>query len=119
MARNESASTSESLRDLPKLLTERRFDEASQLLREAIAEAESSELWNDWAVVQLALAERALIRAFELDPWNAEAAANLGVLLFSMGKFSEAESFLREAMHTAQEALRGRIEILLGICDPP
>src|SRR5271169_6447682 len=116
MARNESASTSESLRGLPKLLTERRLDEASQLLREAIAAAESSELWNDWAVVQLALAERAFTRAFELDPWNAEAAANLGILLFSTGKITEAESFLRES---AQGSLRHHLEMLLRVYTPP
>jgi len=115
MARNESASTSESLRDLPKLLTERRLDEASQLLRDAIAAAESSELWNDWAVVQLALAERAFTRAFELDPWNAEAAANLGILLFSTGKITEAESFLRESALTAQGSLRHHLEMLLRV----
>jgi hypothetical protein len=119
MPRNQSAPTSETLRAAANLLTERRLDEAAQLLRDAIAAAESSELWNDWAVVQLALAERAFRRAFELDPWNAEAAAHLGILLFSMGKITEAESFLREAADTAQGSLRDHIETLLRVYGPP
>jgi FkbM family methyltransferase len=119
MAPSEIPSRSETLRAVTNLLAERRLDEASQLLRDAIAEAECSELWNDWAVVQLALAERAFNRAFELDPWNAEAAANLGMLLFGTGKITDAEPFLREAVRTAQGALRDHIELLLGICIPP
>ena len=119
MALNDSASTFETLRTAAILLTERRLDEACQLLRDAITAAESSELWNDWAVVQLALAERAFTRAFELDPWNAEAAANLSILLFSTGKFTEAESFLREAALTAQGSLLDHIEMLLRVYAPP
>jgi len=119
MPRNQSAPTSETLRAAANLLTERRLDEASQLLRDAMTAAESSELWNDWAVVQLALAERAFTRAFELDPWNAEAAANLGILLFSIGKITEAESFLREAADAAQGSLRDHIETLLRVYGPP
>lgn len=119
MARIESASTSETHRAAANLLAARRLDEASQLLLDAISAAESSELWNDWAVVQLALAERAFTRAFELDPWNAEAAANLGILLFSTGKTAEAESFLRESALTAQGSLRDHIEMLLRVYAPP
>ena len=115
MARTQAASTSETLRIVTNLVSERRLDEASQLLRDAIDADESSELWNDWAVVQLALAERAFLRAFELDPWNAEAAANLGILLFSMGKIEDAESFLREAALAAQGSLRHHIEMLLRV----
>ena len=113
MPRHQSAFTSETLRTAANLFSQRRLDEASQILRDAIAAAESSELWNDWAVVQLALAERAFTRAFELDPWNDEAAANLGILLFSLGKISEAESFLREAALTTQGSLHHHIEMLL------
>ena len=118
MATSRTASTSETLRIVTNLVSERRLDEASQLLRDAIDAAESSELWNDWAVVQLALAERAFLRAFELDPWNAEAAANLGILLFSMGKIEDAESFLREAALAAQGSLRHHIEMLLRVYAP-
>jgi FkbM family methyltransferase len=119
MATRQTAATSETLRTATNLVNERRLDEAFQILRDAIAAAESSELWNDFAVVQLALAERAFIRAFELDPWNSEAAANLGILLFSLGKITEAESFLREAALTAQGSLRGHIEMLLRVYAPP
>src|SRR4029077_19679614 len=59
--------------------------EASHMLSEAIAEGETAELWNDWAVVQIGLAERALRRTLEMEPGHAEAAANLGILLFSTG----------------------------------
>jgi hypothetical protein len=119
MLLNESSSRSEPRRNLTKLLADGRLDEASQLLRDAIAEAESGELWNDWAVVQLVLTERAFTRAFELDPWNTEAAANLGMLLFSTGKISEAESSLREAALTAQGPLHDHLETLLRFYAPP
>ncbi len=119
MPRHQSAFTSETLRTAANLFSQRRLDEASRILRDAIAAAESSELWNDWAVVQLALAERAFTRAFELDPWNDEAAANLGILLFSLGKISEAESFLREAALTTQGSLHHHIEMLLRVYAPP
>jgi FkbM family methyltransferase len=120
MPRDQSAASSfETLRAAANLVTERRLEEASQLLLGALAAAESSELWNDWAVVQLALAERAFTRAFELDPWNTQAAANLGILLFSLGKITEAESFLREAALTAQGSLRHHIEMLLQVYAPP
>jgi FkbM family methyltransferase len=119
MPGNQSVPNPEALRTAANLLAERRLDEASQLLRDSIAAAESSELWNDWAVVQLALAERAFARAFELDPWNADAAANLGILLFSMGKIAEAESFLREAELTARGSLLGHIEKLLRVYAQP
>jgi pentatricopeptide repeat protein len=63
-----------------------RFEDASRLLSEMIGQKESGDLWNDWAIVQLSLAERALRRALQLEPSNAEIAANLGVLLLECGK---------------------------------
>jgi FkbM family methyltransferase len=118
MGHNETAPRSERQQAVDKLLEGGQLDEASRVLREALAIEESSELWNDWAVVQLALAERALDCALKLDPWNSGAGLNLGVLLFSVGRMAEAESFLREAREMAAGTARAHIEKLLSVCAP-
>ncbi|MGA8986031.1 MAG: hypothetical protein WB470_25410, partial [Candidatus Acidiferrales bacterium] len=51
------------------------------MLSAALLQGESPDLWNDWAVVQLSVAERALRRALLLNPAHSDASANLGVLL--------------------------------------
>jgi glycosyltransferase involved in cell wall biosynthesis len=67
-----------------------RVTEALHLLDELLAAKETSELWNDWAAVQLGAgnvskAEAGFTRALELDPQNTDAAANLGLLLLGKG----------------------------------
>ncbi len=52
---------------------EGRVVEAATLLSSAILEGESADLWNDWAVVQLSIAERALRRALLLAPSHHDA----------------------------------------------
>ena len=118
MPQNETASIPHPQLDAHTLLADGRLEEASQLLHQALAAGESSELWNDWAVVQLALAERAFDRALKLDPWNADALANLGMLLFGLGNTVAAESFLRAALDSAVGPIRARIEALLRACAP-
>ncbi|MGA7917113.1 MAG: FkbM family methyltransferase [Candidatus Acidiferrales bacterium] len=118
MPQNETASISHPQLDAHTLLADGRLDEASQLLHQALAAGESSELWNDWAVVQLALAERAFDRALKLDPWNADALANLGMLLFGLGNTVAAESFLRAALDSAVGPTRAHLEALLRACAP-
>ena len=100
------------------LLMEGRVVEGSQALAEALAlsRGESAELWNDWAVGQLMLAERGFRRALEKEPTHEQAAANLGVLLFSIGKYEEATGFLERALVGTSGAVRGHIRMLLGLC---
>jgi predicted O-methyltransferase YrrM len=75
---------------------------ALQLLGEAIAEGETGERWNDWAVVQLAAhnvtdAEKAFRRALKLEPENFDAAANLGAVLASLDRTEEAIPLLERS----------------------
>jgi Flp pilus assembly protein TadD len=68
------------------LFSQGKFEDAAQLLAEAIAEAPTAELWNDWAATQVHLgrfgeAELAFRRSLILDPASAETAANFGALL--------------------------------------
>ena len=92
-----------------------RVEEAVGLFSEALREQETSELWNDWASAQIAArrmadAERGFHRALELDPENAEAAANLGALLATAGRHAEALRFLEQSetrvADDAKEAVR-------------
>jgi hypothetical protein len=91
--------------------------EASTLLSGAILEGESADLWNDWAVVQLSVAERGLRRALLLAPSHRDAAANLGVLLFGLGKRAEAAVFLRQASASSTGAARAYVNSLLALCE--
>jgi Flp pilus assembly protein TadD len=75
------------------------LEDALQLLGEAIAEGETSERWNDWAVAQLTArnvtdAEKAFERTLKLEPDNHQAAANLGALLAALGRAEEAVTLL-------------------------
>jgi hypothetical protein len=93
--------------------------EASTLLSSAILQGESSDLWNDWAVVQLSVAERAFRRALLLAPTHHDAAANLGVLLFSLGKRADAAVFLRQALASTTGATHDYVQSLLELCKIP
>src|SRR5580704_18418382 len=82
---------------------EGRFDEAVCRLGEALAEEQTSELWNDWAVAHLACgraanAEQGFRRALECDPRDAQAAANLGALLAQSGQFEAAMGMFERAL---------------------
>jgi 2-polyprenyl-3-methyl-5-hydroxy-6-metoxy-1,4-benzoquinol methylase len=83
------------------LVNENRLKEAANLLAQAIGEEESSNLWNDWATVQVALdqgeeARTGYERALELEPNNAQAQFNLGALLLSKGKSRRAIELLQQ-----------------------
>jgi predicted O-methyltransferase YrrM len=99
------------------LFHEGRVTEASTLLSSAILEGESADLWNDWAVVQLSVAERALRRALQLVPSHQDASANLGVLLFTIGKRADAAGLLRQALASTAGAKRDYVNSLLKICE--
>ena len=77
--------------------------EALRLLEELLAVKETSDLWNDWAAVQLgsgniSQAENGFTRALELDSQNSDAAANLGLLLLSRGDSARAIPLLAQAL---------------------
>ncbi len=77
--------------------------EALRLLEELLAVKETSDLWNDWAAVQLgsgniSQAENGFARALELDSQNSDAAANLGLLLLSRGDSARAIPLLTQAL---------------------
>jgi Flp pilus assembly protein TadD len=91
--------------------------EASTLLSSVILQGESADLWNDWAVVQLSVAERAFRRALLLAPAHHDATSNLGILLFSIGNRASAAGFLRQALTTTTGAAHAYINSLLALCE--
>ncbi|MGC2707342.1 MAG: hypothetical protein WA361_22715, partial [Candidatus Acidiferrales bacterium] len=105
------------LADATRLFLDGQVVEASSMLSAALLQGESPDLWNDWAVVQLSVAERALRRALLLNPTHSDAAANLGVLLFSTGKRNDAAIFLRQALSFATGAAQTHVQTLLDLCE--
>lgn len=105
-----------------QLLEQNEHREAAQLLSDAIAEqGESCTLWNDWGVAQCAAsrfedAERAFRRALQIDPSYALAIENLGTLLCSLGKRSEALPFLLQARESANGPQKENLEKLIVLC---
>jgi tetratricopeptide (TPR) repeat protein len=99
------------------LFQEGRVVEASSMLSSAILLGESADLWNDWAVVQLSVAERALRRAMLLAPTHRDATANLGILLFSIGNRTDAAAFLRQALASTTGAAHAYVNALLALCE--
>ncbi len=97
------------------------FTAASQLLSDGIAQAPSAKLWNDWAAVQVSLAnfqdaERAFHAALQLDPCSTLAAENLGALLFARGCHVEAAPLLRQSLAGASPQVRPVLEEMLVQC---
>lgn len=98
-----------------------RFDDALGLLGEALEEEETSERWNDWASAQLAVrrlaeAERGFRRALQLDPDNPEACANLGALLATLGRHSEALPYLEKSELRLAGSEKTVIQKLIAEC---
>lgn len=87
----------------------------------ALGGRETGERWNDWAVAQVALkqtaeAEQGFRRALEIDPRHAQAAANLGALLASSGRESQAIPLLAQAHAGVDSAQQTAISQLLADC---
>ena len=100
-----------------------RFDEAVRLFGEALEEEQTGEIWNDWAAAQLARgslveAEDGFRRALKCDPEDAQAAANLGVVLAKRGEPLAAIEMLEEALRKSHidSSLRTIIEQALSEC---
>jgi len=98
-----------------------RFDEALALLRQALADGESSELWSDWATVQFrrgeaAEAEAGYRIALQVNPNETQAAANLGAMLMAEGRASEGLSFLERGLGamTPEQRTATQLKILAG-----
>src|SRR5262245_4039670 len=96
-----------------ELMDKQQLDGALRLFGEALAQEETCERWNDWAVAQftrnqLAEAEHGFRYALELDPANLEVAGNLGVLLVECEREHEAIPFLERAASETNAAASSR-----------
>ena len=105
-----------------ELMDKQQWNGALRLFGEALAQEETCERWNDWAVAQFtrnqfAEAEQGFRYAQELDPSNLEVAGNLGVLLVECEREHEAIPFLERAASTSNSAASSRstAEVLLAI----
>ncbi len=104
-----------------QLFQQGQFQPAVRLFTQVLDAEETSECWNDWAAAQLACnrptaAERGYRRALALNPENAQATFNLGVLLASQGQAEEAIPLLEEAAQAAAQEQRATILHLLADC---
>jgi Tfp pilus assembly protein PilF len=96
-----------------ELMDKQHLDGALRLFGEALAQEETCERWNDWAVAQFtknqfAEAEQGFRYALELDPTNLEVAGNLGVLLVECEREHEAIPSLERAASEANPAASSR-----------
>ncbi len=98
-----------------------RFDEALVLLRTALSDADTGELWCDWATIQYRRgeageAEAGYRVALQKDPKAAQAAANLGALLLAQGRDTEALPFLEHGLPamTPEQQAAAKSKILAG-----
>lgn len=87
----------------------------------ALTQEQTSEAWNDWAMVQLALgrqqdAERGFRKSLQLDQNYNKAAANLGILLFSSTRFNESLPFLQRALTAASHQEKEMLSRMLNKC---
>jgi tetratricopeptide (TPR) repeat protein len=105
-----------------ELMDKQQLDGALRLFGEALAQEETCERWNDWAVAQFtrsqfAEAEQAFRYALELDEGNLEVAGNLGVLLVECEREHEAIPYLALAASASNSAAlsRSTAEVLLTI----
>jgi Tfp pilus assembly protein PilF len=105
-----------------ELMDKQHWNGALRLFGEALAQEETCERWNDWAVAQFTRnlfpeAEQGFRYALELDPGNLEVAGNLGVLLVECEREHEAIPFLEQAASANNGAASSRstAEVLLAI----
>ena len=99
-----------------------KLSEADKLMGAVLTQEQTSETWNDWAMVQLALgrsqdAESGFRKALQLDRDYNKAAANLGILLFTSMRFSESSPFLQKALPTANNQEREMLVRMIAKCD--
>jgi adenylyl-sulfate kinase len=92
---------------------------SARILGGALAAEPNSERWNDWATAQAAcsrhtLAELGYRQALKIDSWNAEASGNLGAVLASAHRNSEALPLLEKAVQTASDETAPALSTLLS-----
>ena len=92
-----------------ELMDKQQLPGALRLFGEALAQEETCDRWNDWAVAQFARsqfaeAEHGFRYALELDPANLEVAGNLGVLLVECEREHEAIPHLALAASASNSA---------------
>jgi tetratricopeptide (TPR) repeat protein len=97
------------------------YAEAAAALARALSIEETSERWNDWASAQFALnraqeAERGFRRAMRLSPENAQAAANLAMLLAREGRPQEAIPLLKQSCEKIESGQKAVVAQLLEEC---
>lgn len=94
------------------------------ILRTALLEVETSDLWNHWATAQCACgdfvrAEWGYRCALRLEPSHRGAAVNLAVLLLKQGRNEESSAFLRPHAPSLQEWEKQAIRQLAAPPQPP
>jgi predicted O-methyltransferase YrrM len=97
------------------------FDRAASLFGECLLQKECSEYWNDWATAMFFAgraveAEGGYRKALQHDARNYDAAENLGALLASQGRSSEALPFLETAVSQPNGDAKPSIAQLLSQC---
>jgi len=98
-----------------------RYEEALRQFAESLRLGDNSEVWNDWATAQVVCgraeeAEKGFRLALELSPGNAQAAVNLGGLLFGLKEFDEAARYLKAGLKVEDEVQRLYVEELINAC---
>ncbi len=104
-----------------RLYEAERFDEALALLRQALGDAESSELWSDWSTVQFRRgetgeAEAGYRIALQMNPNETQAAANLGAMLMAQGRSVEGLALLERGLGamTPEQRAATQLKIMAG-----
>lgn len=92
---------------------------SARILAEALTAEPNSERWNDWATAQaacsrLTLAELGYRQSLKMDGWNLEASGNLGAILASEGRHSEALPLLEKASVAPSDETAPALSTLLA-----
>jgi Tfp pilus assembly protein PilF len=110
-----------------QLYEQGQYAAALEEFSKAILAGESSDVWNDWSMAQLACgnrveAEKGFRRAMEQDPGNATAAMNLVVLLSKLGRSPEAVPYLEVAAkglsQNEQQGIASLVETIKALQQP-
>ncbi|MGH9400998.1 MAG: glycosyltransferase [Terriglobia bacterium] len=104
-----------------RLFAEGKYEQAAGFLAEALKNGESSELWNDWATATLMCnqaehSEQGYRRALDLDPRSSRAAGNLGILLASKDRFTEALPLLERGANGSIGSERRQLLQVIELC---
>jgi Flp pilus assembly protein TadD len=98
------------------------FESAAHLFAQAAEEAPTSDILNDLGYAQLTCgrvqeAERSFRDALTISPDNAQAAINLGGLLFNRGKIEAAAYWLERGIASIDAARRTSVARIAADCE--